>query len=164
MNPYLRKRVWERSTWRIAIFVCVTILALLALFARLIQVQLVQGDAFRAAAQENQIRLIPVAAPRGKIVDRTGKAIVRSRPSFVVGVIPSELKDVAGELKTVSQAIGVPVATLQDHLLHHHGVRYANFDELEANEPYGPVILASDLSVAKVVKLTELLVDLPGID
>ena len=87
MNPYLRKRVWERSTWRIAIFVCITILALLALFARLIQVQLVQGDAFRAAAQENQIRLIPVAAPRGKIVDRTGKAIVRSRPSFVVPVL-----------------------------------------------------------------------------
>jgi penicillin-binding protein 2 len=164
MNPYLRKRVWERSTWRIVIFVCVAILALLALLARLIQVQLVHGDAFRAAAQENQIRLIPVAAPRGKIVDRTGKAIVRSRPSFVVGVIPSELKDVAAELKTVSQAIGVPVATLQDRLLHHHGVRYANFDELDANEPYGPVILASDLSVAKVVKLTELLVDLPGID
>ena len=164
MNPYLRKRVWERSTLRIAIFVGVAILALLALLGRLIQVQLVQGDAFRAAAQENQIRLIPVAAPRGKIVDRTGKAIVRSRPSFVVAAIPSELKDVAAELKTVSEAISISVATLQDRLLHHHGVRYANFDELDANEPYGPVILASDLSVAKVVKLTELLVDLPGID
>jgi penicillin-binding protein 2 len=164
MNPYLRKRVWERSTLRIAIFIGVTILALLVLFARLIQVQLVQGDAFRVAAQENQIRLIPVAAPRGKIIDRTGKAIVRSRPSFVVAVIPSELKDVASELKAVSAAIGVPVATLEDRLLHHHGVRYANLDELDANEPYGPVILASDLSVAKVVTLTELLVDLPGID
>ncbi len=164
MNPYQRKRTWERSTWRIAIFVCVSVLALLALLVRLVQVQIVQGDAFRAAAQENQIRLIPVAAPRGAIVDRNGTPIVRSRPSFVVGVIPSELKDVAGELKTVSQAIGVPFETLEDRLLHHHGVRYRNFDELEMNEPYGPVILASDLSVPKVVKLTELLVDLPGID
>ncbi|HET9394100.1 MAG TPA: penicillin-binding protein 2 [Candidatus Rubrimentiphilum sp.] len=164
MNPYLRKRVWERSTLRIVIFIGVAILALLALLARLIQVQLVQGDAFRAAAQENQIRLIPVAAPRGKILDRTGQAIVRSRPSFVVAVIPSELSDVSAELKTVSQAIGLPVATLQDRLLHHHGVRYANVDELDAAEPYGPVIIASELSVAKVAKLTELLVDLPGID
>ena len=164
MNPYRRKPAWERSTWRIAIFGCLVALALIGLFARLIQVQLVQGDAFRAAAQENQIRLIPVAAPRGSIVDRSGVPIVRSRPSFVVAVIPSELTDLASELKSVSQAIGVPVAKLRDRLFHHHGVNYTNFDELDANEPYGPVIIASDLSVQQVVKLTELLVDLPGFD
>ena len=164
MRPYYRKPVWERSNWRIAIFAAITALALLGLLVRLVQVQIVQGDAFRAAAQENQIRLIPVAAPRGAIVDRTGKPIVRSRPSFVVAAIPSALKDLAAELKVVSGAIGVPVATLQDRLLHHHGIRYADFAELEVNEPYGPVILASDLSVPQVVKLTELLVDLPGFD
>jgi penicillin-binding protein 2 len=164
MRPYYRKPVWERSNWRIAIFAAITALALLGLLVRLVQVQIVQGDAFRAAAQENQIRLIPVAAPRGAIVDRTGKPIVRSRPSFVVAAIPSALKDLAAELKVVSAAIGVPVATLQDRLLHHHGIRYADFAELELNEPYGPVILASDLSVPQVVKLTELLVDLPGFD
>jgi len=164
MRPYYRKPVWERSNWRIAIFAAITALALLGLLVRLVQVQIVQGDAFRAAAQENQIRLIPVAAPRGAIVDRTGKPIVRSRPSFVVAAIPSALKDLAAELKVVSGAIGVPAATLQDRLLHHHGIRYADFAELELNEPYGPVILASDLSVPQVVKLTELLVDLPGFD
>ena len=59
---------------------------------------------------------------------------------------------------------GVPVAQLRDRLFHHHGVSYTTFDELDANEPYGPVIVASDLSVQQVVKLTELLVDLPGFD
>jgi penicillin-binding protein 2 len=164
MNPYRRKPAWERSTWRIVVFAFVTALALLGLLVRLIQVQIVQGDAFRAAAQENQIRLIPVAAPRGAIVDRSGTPIVRSRPSFVAAVIPSELNDLPAELKVVSQAIGIPIAILQDRLLHHHGVRYNSFSELESNEPYGPVILASDLSVPQVVKLTELLVDLPGVD
>ncbi len=164
MNPYRRKPVWERSTWRIAIFAFLVALSLIGLFARLIQVQLVQGDAFRAAAQENQIRLIPVAAPRGSVVDRNGIPIVRSRPSFVVAVIPSELTDLTSELKRVSQAIGVPVEKLRYQLFNHHGVRYKTFDELDANEPYGPVIVASDLSVQQVVKLTELLVDLPGFD
>jgi penicillin-binding protein 2 len=164
VNRYRRKPAWERSTWRIAIFACVVALALIGLFTRLIQVQLVQGDAFRAAAQENQIRLIPVAAPRGSILDRNGIPIVRSRPSFVVAVIPSELTDLSGELNSVSQAIGVPAAKLRDQLFHHHGVSYRTFDELDANEPYGPVIIASDLSVQQVVKLTELLVDLPGFD
>ena len=164
MNPYRRKPVWERSTLRIVIFAVLCAFALIGLFARLIQVQLVQGDAFRAAAQENQIRLIPVAAPRGKIVDRSGHVIVRSRPSFVVAIIPSEITDLSGELKTISQATGVQVSTLTNKLLHHHGVNYKNFDELEANEPYGPVILASELSVPQVAKLTELLNDLPGVD
>ena len=164
MNPYRRKPVWERSTLRIVIFAVLCAFALIGLFARLIQVQLVQGDAFRAAAQENQIRLIPVAAPRGKIVDRSGHVIVRSRPSFVVAIIPSEITDLSGELKTISRATGVQVSTLTNKLLHHHGVNYKNFDELEANEPYGPVILASELSVPQVAKLTELLNDLPGVD
>ncbi len=161
---YRRKPAWERSTWRIAIFAFVVAVALIGLFARLIQVQLVQGDAFRAAAQENQIRLIPVAAPRGSMVDRSGVPIVRSRPSFVVAVIPSELTDLPGELRSVSQAIAVPVEKLRYQLFNHHGVSYKSFDELDANEPYGPVIIASDLSVQQVVKLTELLVDLPGFD
>jgi penicillin-binding protein 2 len=161
---YRRKPAWERSTWRIVVFAFIVALALIGLFARLIQVQLVQGDAFRAAAQENQIRLIPVAAPRGSIVDRNGNPIVRSRPSFVVAVIPSELTDLTTELKSVSQAIAVPVEKLRFQLFNHHGVSYKTFDELDANEPYGPVIIASDLSVQQVVKLTELLVDLPGFD
>jgi penicillin-binding protein 2 len=164
VSAYRRKPVWERSTWRIAVFACLVALALAGLFARLIQVQLVQGDAFRAAAQENQIRLIPVAAPRGSMLDRNGIPIVRSRPSFVVAVIPSELTDLSSELKSVSQAIGVPAEKLRYQLFNHHGVSYKSFDELNANEPYGPVIVASDLSVQQVVKLTELLVDLPGFD
>lgn len=164
MSRYYRKPVWERSTWRIAIFVCLVALALIGLFARLVQVQLVQGDAFRAAAQENQIRLIPVAAPRGSMIDRKGIPIVRSRPSFVVAVIPSEITDLSSELRSVSQAIGIPVEKLRDQLFNHHGVSYRSLEELDANEPYGPVIIASELSVPQVAKLTELLVDLPGFD
>ena len=164
MRPYRRKPEWERSTWRIVLFICLSALALIALLARLIEVQIVQHDAFRAAAQENQIRLIPVAAPRGAIVDRNGTPIVRSRPSFVVAAIPSEMHDVSAEMKAISQVTGVPASRLADQLLHHHGIRYRDFGELAANEPYGPVILASDLSISKVVRLSELLADLPGID
>ncbi|HEV2261334.1 MAG TPA: penicillin-binding protein 2, partial [Candidatus Rubrimentiphilum sp.] len=164
MNPRLRKLGWERSTARLVLFACITLIALLGLLGRLIQVQLIQRDAFRTAAQENQIRLIPEAAPRGLIEDRNGIPIARSRPSFVAVVIPSEVKDIDSELAAVSRAIEVPVALLRERLLNHHGVHYHNFDEVAADEPYGPVILAGDLSVAHVVKLTELLPDLPGID
>ncbi len=152
------------SVARIAAFIGVVALVLIVLIWRLADIQLVRGDEFRAAAQANQVRLIPVAAPRGIMYDRTGKVLVRSKPSFVVGLIPSEVKNVNAELATVSQTIGVPEAKLQNTLLHHLGINYKNFDEVVTYEPYGPVILARGLKVATVARLSELLNDLPGVD
>jgi len=142
----------------------VMFLALSALVGRLVQVQLVDGARYRAAALANQIRLIPVAAPRGIIYDRNGKVLVRSRPSFVVGLIPSQVTDISGELAMLARTIGVDEGKLWERLLHHRGVNYRNFDEVVTYEPYGPVVLASDLPVATVARLSELLNDLPGVD
>src|SRR6185437_14278939 len=96
------KPVWELSVWRMAIFIVLVFLAIFFVVCRLIEVQLVQGSAFRAAAQANQIRLIQVAAPRGMIYDDGHHVLVRSRPAFQVALIPSLVKDVDGEMHTVA--------------------------------------------------------------
>ncbi len=67
------------------------------------------------------MRLIPVAAPRGLITDRNGIVMARSRPSFVLALIPSEVHDAQRELATVSRIAGVPATVLWQHLLHHRG-------------------------------------------
>jgi len=165
VNVYTRRdRNWQYPLWRVLVFAFFIVCALTLVIARLVQVQLVHGQEYRAAAQANQIRLIPVDAPRGLIYDRSGKVIVRSRPSFFVALVPSAVKDIDGELATVAQTINVPAGKLRERLLHHHGVNYKNFDEVSTYEPYGPVILANDLSVAKVSRLSEILDDLPGVD
>lgn len=164
MRPSYRKPPrWEHSPWRLLFFAFAIALVLVALIVRLVNVQLVQGPMYRAQAQENQVRLIPVAAPRGLIYDRNGKVIVRSRPSFVVALIPSEVTQIDEELATVSRTLDVPAAKLRERLLHHNGVNYRNFDEVNTYEPYGPVILASDLPVARVSRLEEIISDLPGV-
>ncbi|HEY1884376.1 MAG TPA: penicillin-binding protein 2 [Candidatus Cybelea sp.] len=155
---------WRLPVWRLAAFCAIVVLALAALTARLIEVQLVDGERYRAAAQANQIRLIPVAAPRGMIYDRHGAIMARSSPSFVVGLIPSEVTDARTELATLSPIVGVDEATLWDRLLRHRGVAYPSFAAVAANEPYGPVVLASGLPVATVARLSEVLSDLPGVD
>jgi penicillin-binding protein 2 len=155
---------WRLPAWRLVAFGAIVALALLALLVRLVNVQLVEGARYRAAAQANQIRLIPVAAPRGVIYDRHGAVIARSRPSFVVGLIPSEVKNVDHELATLATVLQTDESSLWYRLLHHRGVTYAGFDAVVSNEPYGPVILASDLPVAAVARLSEVLTDLPGVD
>ena len=155
---------WQKSPWRIAGFATVVFLAVFGILLRLIQVQIAQGEMYQTAAQANQVRLIQVAAPRGLIYDRTGKVMVRSRPSFVVGLIPSEVTDVNGELKTLARTLDVSEATLWKRLFHHRGVNYENFDQVQVYEPYGPVVLDEYLPVKTVARLSEVLPDLPGVD
>lgn len=155
---------WRLPAWRIAIFIAIVAAAFGALIARLIIVQLLDGQRYRAAAQANQIRLIPVAAPRGMIYDRHGTVMARSRPSFVVALIPSEVTDAQAELTTLAGVLGTDRRTLWYRLLHHRGVNYPSFDAVVVNEPYGPVVLASDLPVAQVARVSEVLTALPGVD
>jgi penicillin-binding protein 2 len=163
INPS-RRAPWRLPTWRLVAFAALIVVALSALVARLIVVQLVDGQRYRAAAQANQIRLIPVAAPRGVIYDRHGAVIARSRPSFVVGLIPSQVTNPYGELANLAQILGVDDRLLWYRLLHHRGITYSDFATVAQNEPYGPVILATDLPVAVVARLSEVLSNLPGVD
>ncbi len=157
-------RPFPRGIWKLGVFAFAVLLALIALALRLGQVQLAEGARFAAAARANQIRRIPVAAPRGQIVDRYGTVLVRSRPSFVCAMIPSDVRDAPATIKELARVLAVPERVLWKRLLHHHGITYKNFDEVALYEPYGPVILARDLSSAQVARLAEAEDGLPGLD
>jgi penicillin-binding protein 2 len=159
-----RRTAWRVPAWRLAAFAALVALALIALVARLVEIQLLDGARYRAAAQANQIRLIPVAAPRGIIYDRHGVIMARSSPSFVVAMVPTQVTDVQSELSSVAEIIHVERASLWERLLHHRGVTYPDFAAVAAGEPYGPVVLATGLPVPAVARLSEVLADLPGID
>ena len=158
------RATFSRSLWRLSAFAAFIVLVVVGLVVRLVQVQVVHGEEYHQAATANQIRLIPVAAPRGIMYDRNGQVLVRNRPSFVVALIPSEVKDIKSELHTLAQTLSIPESEFWDRLYHHHGVNYENFDQVVVYEPYGPVILASDLSVKQMARLAELQNDLPGVD
>jgi penicillin-binding protein 2 len=138
--------------------------ALVAIVVRLAQVQLVQGETFAAQARANQIQVIPVAAPRGLIVDRHGVVLVRSRPSFVCALIPSEISNIDKTLTRLADVLAIPVEKLRRRLLHHHDKNYDDFEQVQTYEPYGPVILATDLTPVQTARLAEAQSDLPGVD
>ena len=64
--------------------------ALALLGGRLYFLQIVKGDYYESKAESQRVRLIPVPAPRGSILDRNGKILVDSRPSYNV-VLSNEL-------------------------------------------------------------------------
>jgi penicillin-binding protein 2 len=67
------------------------IVSLGLLIGRLFQLQVVEGDDYRAEARHNIIYEIRLATTRGNIRDSQGKVLASSRPSYNVYVVPARL-------------------------------------------------------------------------
>lgn len=93
-TPYdLKKRLFAFAAGVTFLFLC--------LFARLIYVQLVMGRELQTKAAEQWARDLPVAAPRGLILDRNGKVLAANSTVYTVYVRPREVEDkrqLSGEL------------------------------------------------------------------
>ncbi len=81
---------------------------------QLAQLQVVNREYYRNAADQNRYRLIQTDARRGIIYDRTGRIVVRNIPSFNVSLVPADLDEVDEErvFKQLSALLKVPVETV----------------------------------------------------
>ena len=98
------------------------------------------------------------------IFDRHGMIIARSRPSFVVGLIPSEVTTSRANSRRWREPSSVEKTSLWHRLLHHRGVNYPSFDESwrtnRTARSCSRAICRSRRSRASPKCLT----DLPGVD
>ncbi len=93
------RRVISFAAPKIAGFI---ILAIgLVMSVRVIWLQGIRGEYWRAVAEGNRIRLEITPAQRGLIVDRTGKILVRNSPSFSIIVVPADLPKDENERQVV---------------------------------------------------------------
>ena len=147
---------------RIAALALAVTTIFVVLIWRLADTQLRNGTYYEYLANLNQLRTIPVAAPRGLMYDRNGIVIARNRPSFVVQVVPMQLADPPAEMRELSSILATPEEVLWRRLLRQNGVTYKSFADLAAAIPLGPVNIAEDLSTATVGRFAERADELPG--
>jgi len=74
----------SRAVWATAVLS----LAFLVLAGRLYQLQILRGDAYKEKADENFVKEIRQPADRGRLLDRSGRVLVDSRPSYDVTLTP----------------------------------------------------------------------------
>lgn len=67
------------------------LVAFLGVTARLFQLQVVEGQDYRAEARHNIVREVRLATTRGVIRDANGVVLASSRPSYNVYVVPARL-------------------------------------------------------------------------
>jgi penicillin-binding protein 2 len=90
MSPQLARRV--------AILGGAAFVLFAALFFRLWFLQVLSGHEYVAEAAQNRVRKVRIEAPRGDIVDRNGKKLVKTRVAAVVQILPGELPEAEKQL------------------------------------------------------------------
>lgn len=96
-------RSWWLGSGRALLFGSVLFIALFVLVWRLFDLTLIQGHEFRALADGNRIRELIRHAPRGRILDRTGKVLADNIPTYRL-ILPCEAEKPDPCTKILSQS------------------------------------------------------------
>src|SRR3989339_1246693 len=104
-RKYLGKSILNK---RLLFFVIILSLGLGIIIFRSFYAQIIKGDYYRGLAENNRIRIRPIAAERGIIYDRFGKQMVQNVPNFSLSIVPQDLPTD----KTKRQEVVVKLAAL----------------------------------------------------
>ena len=91
-NPEERRGpITPQLALRVAIVGGVCLVMFGVVFFRLWYLQVLSGDHYLAEANNNRVRDITVQAPRGRVIDRTGRVLVDNRSGYSVVINPAKL-------------------------------------------------------------------------
>jgi penicillin-binding protein 2 len=150
-EPY---RLTQGLAVRVGVLGAVTLLVFGVLFFRLWSLQALSGAKYLASAQNNQLRTLRLAAPRGPIIDRNGRVIVDNTPGtavqLLVGDLPKEGR--FRMLQRLASVLGVDANELAREVDEHAGFLT------------DPITVKRAVSEDKVLYLLEHQADFPGVE
>lgn len=114
--------------WRIYVIAAAIGLVLLRFVFQLFFLQIIEGEVWQTAAENNRTNLINLQTQRGIIVDRNGTTLARNVASYNVVITAANLPDSQGDIQKIfrelARLIDMPV----------------NLNELSEEYPYVPCI------------------------
>jgi len=137
------------------IFLCVIILMMLFLVSGLAWFQIKKGESYYRKSENNRIRSLPFASPRGRILDRDGVVLADNRASFEVSIIPEEIR------QKESFVIPLLVELIKDDDLTYEKIEKKIKSTRAA--PFVPVRIKKDLEFDAFARIEENLLDMPGV-
>lgn len=161
--------------WRYRV-VYILLAAVILFFAvKLFDMQILNGDQYKAQADENRLKEISVQTTRGTIYDRNGFVLAQNVPSYDVSITPAYLPADTGSLEKVyrelSALIDVPVTngTLTDANAKAFTACQTDFGIKEiviigdTNAPYSPVKIKCNVDEKIALQVKSHASDWPGV-
>jgi len=123
------------------------------LFLRLWSLQVLSGDRYLNAAQNNQLRTVRIEAPRGPILDREGRIVVSNVPGTAVQVWPADLPKQGryAMLKRLSLVLHAPLPRVLKEI------------ESRRGDPLTPVTVKTAVHEYQVNYIAEHRSEFPGV-
>lgn len=150
-EPY---RLTPQLALRVGILGALALGVFAILFLRLWSLQVLSGDRYLAAAQDNQLRTMRVEAPRGPILDREGRVVVSNVAGTAVKLWVSDLPT-AGRyamLGRLAKILRVPRARLAREV-----------DRAIAEDPLTPITVKTAVHQEQILYLKERQSEFPGL-
>ncbi|MGB3535028.1 MAG: penicillin-binding protein 2 [Microcoleaceae cyanobacterium] len=121
---------------------------------QLSKLQFVQGEYNQRWAEANRLRLVPIPASRGQIVDRKGKVIATSRLSRSVYALPFKHSPEQWQaiIPQLSEILKIPTEDILEKL------------ETASYRSRVPVLLQSNLTPGMFIPLAEQFGQMPGLE
>ena len=116
------------------------------------QLQIQRPEYYSALAEQNRVKKLPILAPRGRILDREGRVIVSSYPSFSILLLREQMRN-HQNLPLIATGLRIPLKELQARL---HRFRTA--------PPYEPVVIREDATSRDLAFLEAHRDDLPELE
>ncbi|MGH3065781.1 MAG: penicillin-binding protein 2 [Gaiellaceae bacterium] len=146
-------RLTPQLALRVAVLGVVALVAFAILFFRLWSLQVLSGDEHLNAAQNNQLRLVRVEAPRGPILDRRGRIVVSNVAGTAVqlwvGDMPREGR--YGLVQRLAAVLDVPPKALAREVDERRG------------DPLTPITVRTSVGEDQVNYLYEHRAEFPGV-
>ena len=115
--------------------------------------QILQYEQFREVADNQYMQRVPLPAPRGLLVDRTGRVLVQNQESRNIILHRERVKDLGRTLQTLSEATGVDVALLRETV------------ERRRRDPaFRPIVLIENATFPQVVAFRARSLELLGVE
>lgn len=120
---------------KLAVVQYVILSILLILLSGLWRLQILGAENYRALAEQNRIRKVPILAPRGKLFDRDGRLLVDNYPSISCFLLREQGRDLETDLPMIAHGLHMDVDQLHAILKHYR-----------AAPGYQPIPLKQDIT------------------
>src|SRR3954471_5064372 len=99
------------------------------------RLQVIGSERWETLAQQNRIRVFPILAPRGKLLDRDGRIIVDNYPSFSALLVRENAQNMETKIPQIAAGLNIPADEIKQRLRQFTG-----------RAKYEPIIIKQDIT------------------
>jgi penicillin-binding protein 2 len=153
MSSTSSNRGEKLPTFKLTVVQYGVLLMMLALVGGLWRLQVLGASNFRAMAQANRIRKVPVLAARGKLFDRYGRLLVDNYPSTSCFLVREQSHNVEVDLPLIAQGLHLDLDQLKATVHRYHGL-----------PGYQPIPIKEDITADEVAFIAAHKNELPELE